>query len=211
MSEIKSQSDMSSHQVRNFFVPSGAERTLYILLGIIFNTVLNSGSIISKLSNNYISSPQTLKANFSTLVDGVSKSFSTALDGRLGQILLWSFIGAVAYLSIWAFKNLLNSFENDVIVNHYLHPSSYGRTGYWGSSIAVKIFLLALILIFGVFGFVCVAAVLPALAALSGSALYKFVITTSPFYILFATLGTAVIFYLLAMMLRLIAHLWKLL
>jgi hypothetical protein len=211
MVRFKSQSEISSHEARNFFIPSGAETILYFLLSIILILVLNSGDIIHRLSNNYIGSPQNLKANFTTLSDGFSHSFSTALGGRLGQMLLWSFVGALAYIGLWLAKNILNSFENDIISDHYMHPSAYSRAGYWGSSFSVKIFLAAQVLIIAGFTFTVITAVLPSISALAGSAAYGFDWTSSPLYILFSILGTALVMYIAVVLFRLLSHLWKLL
>ena len=211
MAKITTRSQAENHEVRDFFVPGWAEAFLYILLAIVVTLVLNAGSIISKLSNNYIGSPDKLKANFSTLSDGFSHSFSSALGGRLGQIILWAFVGSVVYIGIWLARNVLNSFENDIISSHYLHPSSYSRVGSIGSSLWVKFFLLAEVIITVAYLFAAVTAALPAVSALAGSAAYNWHTDTSPFYILFAVLGIALIIYIARVLLRLMAHLWKLL
>lgn len=84
MVRFQSESEIESHKARKFFVPSGAEASLYILLAVVAVLVLNFGNIIQRLSNNYIGSPENLKANFTTLSDGFSHSFSTALGGAPG-------------------------------------------------------------------------------------------------------------------------------
>jgi len=211
MAQYESNSEITSHTIRNFFAPSVAEITLFLLLSIVLLVVFNAGSIIQRLSNNYIGSPEHLKTSFTTLGNGFSSSFSTALGGRLGQILLWSFIGALTYLGLWLAKNVLYSFENDVISDQYLHPSSYSRAGYWGSSLSLKVFLFALVLVLAGYVFVVVRAVLPAVAALAGSAADNFTWSKSPPYMLFCVLGTALVLYLGVLLFRLVAHLWKLL
>ncbi len=211
MAKFTTGSEASLHEARNFFVPGWAEVFLYILLSIVIILILNAGSIISRLSNNYIGSPDKLKANFSTLLDGFNHSFSSALGGRLGQILLWAFVGAMVYMGLWLARNLLNSFENDVISAHYLHPSGYNRASSMGASLSAKIFLLAEVIITVGFIFTAVTAALPAVAALAGSAAYNFHTSTSPFYIAFAVLGIGLIIYVAMVLLRLLAHLWKLL
>lgn len=211
MVEFQSESQAQSHRANNFFKPSGAEVALYFLLSVILLIVYNSGNILQKLGSNYIGSPQHLKTNFTTLSSGFSNSFSTALGGRLGQIILWSFVGALAYIALWLAKNVLNSFENDLISAHYLHPSTYSRVGYWGSSFSVKIFLAAMLLISAGFLFVVIRGVLPAVAALVGSAAYNFHWATSPFYITFSVIGVTLVIYIGGVLLRLVSHLWKLL
>jgi hypothetical protein len=211
MVEIKSESQAEAHGARNFFRPGGAEIALYFLLSIVILLIYNSGSIIQKLGSNYIGSPENLKTNFTTLSSGFSNSFSMALGGRLGQIILWSFVGAWAYIALCLAKNVLNSFENDLISAHYLHPSTYSRAGYWGSSFSAKIFLAAMLLISAGFLFVAVRAVLPSVAALAGSAVYNFNWSTSPYYLVFSVIGGALVVYIAVVLLRLVSHLWKLL
>jgi hypothetical protein len=210
MARYKSESEIETHEARNFFLPGATEVTLYLLLAISAVVALNAGNIINRLSNNYIGSPENLKANFTTLSDGFSHSFSSALGGRLGQMLLWAFVGALAYIGLWLAKNILNSFENDLISDHYLHPSTYSRAGYWGSSFSVKIFLAAEVLIVLGYLFVAVSSILPSLAALAGSAAYNFN-GNSPLYILVAILGAALAIYIGVVLLKLMSHLWKLL
>ena len=211
MAKIESQSDRSSHRLINSVMPSVAELILYALLSLILLVVFNSSEIISRLGNNYLSAAQGLKANFSTLSSGFSNSFSTALGGRLGQIMLWSFIGALAYIGLWLSKNVLNSFENDVIIDHYLHPSSYNRLVYRGSSFSVKIFLAVMVLLTASYGFLLFTVILPAIAGLAGSASYNFVLSTSPWYILLGIAMGAIALYIGLLLLRLVVHLWQLL
>jgi hypothetical protein len=211
MATIESQSEANTHQAGNFFKPSTAEAMLYFLLSIILLVIFNSGSILHKLGSNDIGAPADLKTNFTTLSSGFSDSFSHALGGRLGQIILWSFVGAIAYIGLWLARNVLNSFENDIISDHYLHPSTYSRAGYWGSSLSVKIFLAAMLLFSAGFLFVALRAVLPAVAALAGSATYNFEWSTSVPYLLFSVAGGALVIYIGIVLLRLVSHLWKLL
>jgi len=211
MAKFQSESEIESHKVSNFFVPSLVEAILYILISAVLILVLNSGDIIQRLSNNYIGSPQNLKANFTTLSSSFSHSFSTALGGRRINKKKRSFVGALAYIGLWLAKNILNSFENDLISDHYLHPSTYSRAGYWGSSFSVKIFLAAQVLITAGYFFALITSVLPSISALAGSAAYDFNWPNSPLYILFAVVGTAAAIYIGVVLLKLLSHLWKLL
>jgi hypothetical protein len=207
--DIKSQSQLARHEAKDFFVPGAAEVILYFLSGTIFLVVYSFANVVSRLGNNYLGSPENLKTNFSTLSTGFSSYFSTALGGRLGQIMLWSFIGAFSYIGLWMAKNVLNSFENDIISAHYLHPSSYSRVGYWGSAFSAKIFLFAQLLITAAYLFVALTSVWPALAALAASAAYNFHPATSPFYMLFTLAAGALVVYIGVVFLKLISHLWK--
>lgn len=209
MSEIKSDSEISSHQSVSFFKPGIAEIILYFLISSILLVLINAGGILKALGGDYIGSPEQLHASFTNLSSGFSSSFTGALGGRLGQIILWAFIGALTYIGLWLAKNILNSFENDVISAHYLHPSSYNRAGYWGSSLAGKLFLAGLILILFGYVFIAVRAILPALGVMAGSAIRHFDWQSSPAYILFALCGMSLVIYIGVILLRLAIHLWK--
>jgi hypothetical protein len=211
MAELQSQNEKDIHKTGGLLKPSGAAALLYLLIGVILIIFYNSGSVIQRLSGDYIGSPQNLKANFTTLFDSFSNSFSSALGGRLSQILIWSIIGAIAYIGIWLLRNILNSFENDIISDGYKHPSNYSRVGYWGSSLSVKIFLLAMVCISIGYTLIAVRSVLPALSALAGSAAYNFTWTHSSLYISFAIIGSGAIVYLWMVLLRLDKRLWQLL
>ena len=211
MARIKIGSETSNHSMATFFAPGWAGAILYLLLGMIIIIALNAGTIINRLSNNGISSPDKFKASFSTLSTGFSNSFSSALGGRLGQIMLWAFVGAIVYLGLWLARNVLNSFENDIISAHYLHPSGYSSVQTWGASLSIKLFLVAEGIITVAYFFIAVTAALPAVAAMAGSAAYNFNAYSSPPYIVLAVLCAALILYIGAVLLRLLAHLWKLL
>lgn len=211
MASIETLHDLKNPRTRDFFIHSWAEVFLYCLLAGITVILLNYGRIINRLSGNYIGAPQNLKANFSTFSAGFSNAFSSALGGRLGQIILWSFIGGLVYLAIWLIRNVFNSFENDAISYHYLHPTAYSRAGYLESTISVKLFLLALVLVLAGYLYLAITSILPSVAALAGSAAYNFKVSTSPLYILFSIVGTAFVIYITIVLFKLISHLWKLL
>lgn len=207
MSQLKSQNERLSHRLKSFFFPGGAEAVLLVLLSIILLIVFNTRTVIKHVDKNALSSAGSLTAGYSTFTN----DFSQALGGRLGQILLWAFIGALAYIGLWLCKNVLNSFENDVISDRYIHPTSYSHFGYWGSSMSVKAFLLADILVIIAYIFVFIKAVMPGLAALTSGAVYNFRATASPLYILGCVLAGAFLLYVLLLLLRFTSHLWKLL
>jgi len=212
MAKIESASQIEQEKnSRRLFAPTASEATLYTILGVISLAVLNSGSIISALKTNYIGSPEDLSLRLSILNDSISSSLSSAIGGRLGQIIVWSFIGAAAYIALWFVKNILNSFENDVIIDHYLHPSNFNRAGYWGSAFAGKMFFGVMVVFFLTFLFVGVKLILPAAATLSASALYHFRLPASILYVVLCVLIASVVIYTWVLLLRIIAHLWKML
>ncbi len=211
MKQLESQSDRLSHRARSFFLPSGAEVFLFVLISVILLIIFNTDTVIRRLDNSVLSAASSLKANYSTFTSGFNTSFSQALGGRLGQIMLWALIGALAYIGLWLAKNVLNSFENDIISDHYLHPSSYSHIGYWGSSLSVKAFLVADVLVVLAYILVFLKAVMPGLAALTSSAVYNFQISSSLPYIIGSVLAAAVLLYVFWLLLKFTSHLWKLL
>jgi hypothetical protein len=208
MTDIESNSQLTEKRERNIFLPDGPSVALYFAVSIAMIFLLNVGSIISSLSGDSIGSVDSLNGSFSELGKDLNGSFSGALGGRLGQILLWSFVGALSYILIWLGRNMINSFENDIIADHYKHPADYDRKSYWSSSLAVKAFLAALILITVSLVFISVTSVMPALAAMAGSAAHGFRAAQSPFYIAAAILAVAVDVYIIATLSRLIGRLW---
>ncbi len=211
MARIESQSDRTAHRLKNFLLPGAAELAIYALLSMILVIVFNTSVIINNLGDDYLKAAQNLKASASVISDGFSASFSSALGGRLGQIAFWSFIGALAYIALWLSKNVLNSFENDVIIDHYLHPTSFSRAGYWGSSLSVKVFLAAGTLMTAAYTYLLYAAIFPAIASLAASASYNFTLKTSPAYLVLCVVMGTVALYLARLLLRLVVHLWQLL
>jgi hypothetical protein len=210
MAQILSESEQEESSERRKFLPSLSEVLLYVLLSAILLAGMNSGTIINLLGTDYIGSAQNLNLNLDVLNNSVNTSLSTVFDGRLGQIIVWACIGAAAYVALWFLKNLLNSFENDVIIGHYLHPSSFSRAGYWGSAFAGKIFFGVLLILFITITYTAVKVVLPATSALGASALYHFNFPNSIMYILLAVFIDTVAIYLWVFFVRIISHLWKL-
>lgn len=208
MAEIITESQLEQHKAKNFFVPSGAEVVLYMLFGAILLFLFNSGTLL-KLFKNNIGSASNLNLDINILNSSISNSFSTAFGGRLGQIVVWSFVGAAAYIALWFLKNLLNSFENDIIIDHYLHPSNYSRAGFWGSAFAGKIFFGVILILFVSYTYLSLKTVLPAAAALAASAVYHFKTVNSLVYILICILISMTLIYFWVLIARLTAHLWK--
>jgi hypothetical protein len=211
MAQIESESEKQEHRFVNFFVPSFSEVLLYLLLGGILLVIFNSRTLLNWLGTNYIGSPQNLKLNLDIVNNSVSSSLSSSFGGRLGQIIVWSLIGALAYIALWFLKNILNSFENDVIINHYLHPKSFNRAGYWGSAFSSKIFFGALFILFIGYTYALFTIIFPAISALCASAVYHFELPVSVLYILLCIFVAGAAIYLWVILMRLISHLWKLL
>jgi hypothetical protein len=211
MAKIQSQSQKSTGEVRAFFVPSFAGGLLFLLLGAVLLFIYNLNQILSWVGNSYLESASRLSLSINVLNNGFTSSFDTAFGGRLGQIVVWSMVGALAYIGLWFLKNVLNSFENDVIVDHYLHPSNFSRTGYWGSAVAGKMFFAAFAIIFVAYTFLAIKVVLPSAAALSSSAINDFKLPDSILYLLLCVIIPAAALYFWVLLMKILSHLWKLL
>jgi hypothetical protein len=211
MAKIESQSDRSSGEVKGFFVPTLAGGTILFILGALLLVAYNSGQIINWVGSSYLESADKLKLNIDILNNGLSNSFSTAFDGRLGQIVVWSLVGALTYMGLWFLKNLLNSFENDVIINHYLHPTNFNRAGYWGSALAGKIFFAAMAIVWVAYTYLSLKVVMPAVAALTSSAVNNFDLANSLLYIVLSLIIATLLIYIWTLLAKTVSRLWKLL
>ena len=211
MAKIQSQSDRSAGKAKSFFIPTLAGSIIFLIFGALLLVAYNSSQLISWVGNNYLESADKLTLNINILNNGFSNSFSTAFNGRLGQIVVWSLVGALAYVGLWFLKNLLNSFENDVIIDHYLHPSSFNAAGYWGSTMAGKIFFAATAIILVTYTYLAVKVIMPAVAALTSSAINDFEVAKSLLYILICIAISAMVIYLWTLIAKTVIHLWKLL
>jgi hypothetical protein len=211
MSKIESGSEFQERKIGNFLVPSGAAVALYVLLGAVTILLFNYGVITGWLGSTYNNTAKSSSLSFNILNNSFSESFSSALGGRLGLIILWSFVGALAYVAVWFLRNILNSFENDIIIDHYLHPSSYDRKGYWGSAMSAKIFFGATAIILITYSVLAVNMVLPAAAALAANAAYHFKVPLSPGYILLSVLIAALCIYGWVLIFKTVRRLWALL
>lgn len=211
MSKIESQNEQAADNLKNFFVPSFAAGILLFLLGTFLLLAYNTGQIINWVGSGYLESANQLNLSINVLNNGFTNSFNTALDGRLGQIIFWSLLGALLYIVLWFLRNFINSFENDVIVDHYLHPQNFNRSGYWGSAIAGKIFFTAIVVVLIAYTFLALKVIMPAVGALTSTSIYNFRLPASVFYIVLCVLIPTVVIYLWSLIVRVLSHLWKLL
>lgn len=211
MDAIQSESYIETHRARSFFIPSLADIILYLLVGALLLGSYNFKSILNWFGSNYLISGESIKPTIHVLNSNFSHSFSTAFGGRLGQVIFWSLVGAAAYIGLWFTKNLIYSFENDVIIDRYLHPSSYNRAGYWGSAFAGKMFFGAMVILLIGYLYVSLKVVMPAAALLARSATGHFRLPTDLLYLLLAVLISAFLVYAGWLMVRLVRRLWGLL
>jgi len=211
MAKIESQSEKTASDLKDFFVPSLPAGALLFLAGTLLLLAYSTRPIINWAGSRYLQTANQLSLNINILNNGITKSFSSTLGGRLGQIVFWSLIGALAYVALWFLRNIFNSFENDIIIDHYMHPSSFNRAGYWGSTIAGKIFFAVLAVLAVAFGYLSVKVIMPGVAALTSSSVYNFHLPDSLGYLVLSVLISTLVVYILIQLLRTLGRLWKLL
>jgi hypothetical protein len=211
MPTIQSQSQSTNSPVKDFFVPSFAGGIILFLLGALMLLIYSFNQIINWVGSNYLDAADTLHLNIGVFSNGVSKSFDNAFGGRLGQIIVWSIVGALCYILIWFVKNMFNSFENDVIIDHYLHPKSYSRAGYWGSTMAGIIFFGVILILLVAYTYIALKVIMPGVSALTSSSINDFRLPLSLLYLVMCVLASALLIYLWTRLAKVVAHTWKLL
>jgi hypothetical protein len=208
MANIQSQSQRAVNKSKNFFLPDLSTSVLYLLVSAIILAIYNSDRIINWVGiNDYPDSVTSLQA-FS---DSFNKTLSTAFGGRIGAIMVWSLIGAVTYIIIWLGNSLLNSFENDIIIDHYRHPAGFDRAGYWSSTLAGVIFLAVTTIILIAYSFFCLKVLFPGAAGFAGNLIVHFKLPRSLIYITLCLLLTWLAIYAWTRIARVLINLWRLL
>jgi hypothetical protein len=209
MARILSQNEMSQNALKDFFVPSFAGGFLICLLGGILLLTYTFSQILGWFGNDYLSSANKLNQSLGVFNKGLSNSFDSALGGRLGQVIVWSFVGALVYILIWFIKNMFNSVENDFIIDRYSHPQGYNRSKFFGLAIGELAFFIAMLIILIGFTFVGLKVIMPAAASLMSSAVNHFRVPNSVLYIALSVLVPVFAIYFWTIFARLMARLWE--
>jgi len=210
MNDIQSQSSSLNQRVYDFFVPSRTELGAYLLISIVLLLAYNAKTLVNILNDKFLAvSGASAGYDFGSLMDRFSGFFNTVTSGRLTQMLFWAFVGSTIYVIAWFAKNILVSLRNDLVADHFAHPSSYSRLTYWESAIAKKIFLGAIAIVFFTFVSVCLILVLPALAHLAFATLYDFQMPQTAIELAFAVVGTGSLIYLFVLLVKTASHTWK--
>jgi hypothetical protein len=209
MAQILSQSEMSSNTLKDFLVPSFAGGFLYFLVGLIMLLIYTFSQILGWFGNDYLDSADKLNQNIGVFSKGISTSFDTALGGRLGQILVWSLVGALSYILIWFIKNMFNSVENDIIIDRYTHPQNYNRQKFLGVALGELMFFIASLIVLAVYTFVWLKVILPAAASMLSSSINHFYLSSSVPYILMSALVPVIAVYFWAIFAKVLIRLWQ--
>ncbi|MBX4190643.1 hypothetical protein KW794_00995 [Candidatus Saccharibacteria bacterium] len=209
MKQILSQNEMSSNTLKDFFVPSFAAGFLYSMLGAVLLLIYTFTQILGWFGNDYLDSASKLNQSFHVFNKGLSTSFNSALGGRLGQIIVWSFVGALCYILIWFVKNMFNSVQNDIIVDQYSHPKSYNRVQFFGVALGELVFFIAMLILLAVYTFVGLKIMLPASASLMSASINHFQLPSSVFYIIFSALVPVLGVYIWSIFSKVVVRLWR--
>jgi hypothetical protein len=211
MPHIISESERTQNGPKNFFIPSPPGVLLLFLVGAILLVLFSFSQIFNWIGNDYLGTADRLDLSIKVFNNGLGNSFDSALGGRLGQVVVWSLIGALAYILIWFIKNMFNSVENDIIVDHYLHPKNFNRAKYLSWAFGGLMVFVALLIITVVYTFVGLKVILPAAASLTSSSVSHFHSVNSALYILLSLLICTLAVYVWMILLKLLARTWHLL
>jgi hypothetical protein len=209
MARILSQNERSQNTLKDFFVPSLAANILFILLGAILLLVYTFSQILGWFGNDYLDSAHKLNQNLQVFNKGLSSSFDSALGGRLGQIIVWSFVGALVYILIWFVKNMFNSVENDLIIDRYSHPQNYNRTKFFGVALGELFLFIAMLIVLVVYTFLGLKVILPAAASLMSSSINHFHLSSSILYLALSVAVPMLAIYFWTIFAKVMTRLWQ--
>jgi hypothetical protein len=209
MAQILSQNEKSTNTIKDFFVPSWAAGVLFFLLGLVMLLVYTFSQILGWFGNDYLNSANKLNQSIGVFNKGLSSSFDSALGGRLGQIVVWSLVGALSYILIWFIKNMFNSVENDIIIDRYSHPTGYNRKLFFGMALGELLFFFAMLIVLVVYSFTGLKVILPAAASLMSSSINHFHLSSSVPYITISVLIPIAAIYIWSILAKAFIRLWQ--
>ncbi len=144
---LKSHNSQQYDLVKDLFMPSLLQISLYFLTSIVLLTVLNAIRFWEYLNKDLAGRNQALEL-FGSGADGGSLLGSGSY-GRIGQMVIWGLVGVFIYIVVWFLKNIIVNLRNDIVADEYVHPHSYKRSKYWQSVLSRKALfvLISLVLI----------------------------------------------------------------
>lgn len=208
--QIKSGNESAASQVLGSFSrPSLEELLIYLLLGIVFISVLNIRALWEAINN----SVQTTYVDTSSLIDEKLLTFGDRLngllEGRPGQMLFWAVVGCLIYMLIWLAQNFYINLRNDVVADKYLHPKNYKSTNYWEGVLAHKIFFVSVVVVFFVYIYMSLTIFIPVLSKMFYFATFSFSVPDSVLQLIFIALGSSVLLYTFVFLAKLVAYSWR--
>ena len=195
-------SSRASLSLRQFFIPTLSQSSLYLLISCLTLILINARAIWELFSNNYLTN-----ASFNEFVNqsapGVTQQINQLQASRLPLYILWGLIGCSIYIIVWFISTTAGNIRNDLIADSYLHPIDYDRRGFWGSVIGRKAFLLflSITLIAYVYAFV---QFLGAISKLFYSAIEDFRLSPSVVEIVLSIAAVAILIHVLIVITHLV-------
>lgn len=202
MSDYHSGSTLQQHPVRDLFLPSNLSILLYLLVSLVILSLLNVAAFGVVLTGK-----EFVSADITPLTD----KFSDFQD-RMGTpivMVFWLFIGAAVYSAIWLVESLFFVAKTEYDESHYLAPGSALRKRYLKTALASNLFLALMVLLWVVYIAFYVRWLLPVYSNLFHSGLLGASVSEQLVNILAAVAGNALAIYLLMLMRRIIAALWR--
>lgn len=197
-----------SISLREFFLPSVAQVSLYTLIGTLLLVLLSSGEIWKKISGDYFDN-----AGFGEIFNHSVPSVTTFINkiqmGRLPLAVFWGLIGCSIYIIIWFIINIINNVRNDIIADSYLQSTGLRRRLFWESVIARKI-LLSFCVVLVVAYIVVGLKFLPIVANFFYSAISSFRLPVSTLKIIISISIITFLIYLFILLSHLTVNLWRL-
>jgi hypothetical protein len=209
MKQIYSQNEMAENTIKGFFVPSVAAWFLFFLLSGILLLIYTFSQILDWFGNDSLRSTETFNQSLQLFNSRFGSAFDSALGGRLGQVIIWSFVGALVYILIWFVKNMFNSVENDLIIDRYDHPKNYDRTKFFGVAIGELMLFMALLVVLAFYTYAGFNIIMPATAGMLSSSINKFLLPNSLLAILLSIVIPTLGIYAWSIIAKLMFRLWQ--
>ena len=143
----------------NFFVPSWAEVGVLLLSSLVIIGLGNARLLWETAVNNAQVSPQTVNQTLQPNFDLINNYFHQEIFGKIAVLVIWAFVGSIAYMIIWSIQSTYRKAKDDVEVSTYVQPGT--REGYWHSKLAHYAYLVCAWFVFIVFLIVFLVGLMP--------------------------------------------------
>lgn len=194
--------------LRRFVLPGPADIALYLFMSLVALLLLNANPIWHYFSSHNLAG-QSLGQVIGQNAHGVQSFLAHVSQGRVLQVIFWALVGIFIYILVWFVRNILLNVRNDIVADEYIHPKGYSRSSYWHSVIGRKVFFgISLIVLIGYL--YSLARLLPLLAKVCQDAVNNFSWSPSLVKLFGSWLAVAFLLYLLILLGRVSAIVWRL-
>lgn len=205
---ITSHNTQAGTSFRDFVSIDSPQILLDLTIAILILLSFNVPTLLTRLLGSGDASYTSLGDYVKYLAPWLYNFFDSPFTGRAIQMLLWLFIGCVAYIIIWFFGSFLTSLRNDVVADSYLHPKSYNRPLFWVSVLSPKAVFVCLCTILLVFLY-AVPNLLFQLSVLSYESIIDFTFKHSLVYLAGSIVTSVISVHLFFILIKLISRNWK--